>query len=133
MTAYIEKVKGFLKGPGGIILILALFRLLLHLFTAGNYDYFIDELYTVSCGRHLDWGFVDIPSMAPVIAAFSMAVFGKSMIAIRVIPAIAGAVLVVFSSLLAVKMGGWQIRGVHNRISSDICAGLAGNEFLFCL
>ncbi len=95
-----------MTSAGGIIALLALCKFAVHVLTSGNYDYFIDELYTMSCGRHLDWGFVDIPPVAPSIAAASMSVFGESMVAMRIIPAMAGSAFVVFSCLLTLKMGG---------------------------
>ncbi|RJQ76752.1 glycosyl transferase, family 39 [Pseudonocardiaceae bacterium YIM PH 21723] len=36
--------------------------------TNGKYGYFGDEIYFVSAGRHLDWGYADQPPLAPLLA-----------------------------------------------------------------
>ncbi len=85
---------------------LALVKLALHLAVAGVYGFFIDELYFLSCGEHLAWGYVDMPPLTAFQAWLTRALFGDSAYSIRLFPALAGAALVVMAGLLAREMGG---------------------------
>jgi hypothetical protein len=89
-----------------ILVYLALLKLLLHLFTAENYGYFRDELYYVAAGEHLDLGYVDFPPLVAFVAAFTRSLFGDSLLALHVFPALAGAVVVVFAGIIARELGG---------------------------
>jgi Dolichyl-phosphate-mannose-protein mannosyltransferase len=79
-------------------------ELMIHLLLAGRYGYFRDELYFLDCARHLGWGYVD---HAPLIALYSrMALLlGGSLFAVRLLPAIAGALLVALTILIAWRLG----------------------------
>ncbi len=93
-------------GASGILVSLALCKLLLHLFTADNYGYFRDELYYVAAGEHLDLGYVDFPPLVAFIAALTRALFGDSLVALHVFPALAGACVVGLAGLIARELGG---------------------------
>lgn len=95
----------FTSGPA-IMLYIAAGKFLLHFFTAARYGIFRDEMYYLACAQHLAWGYVDHPPMTVFIAWFVRHVFGESPWAIRLLPAIAGAVLVWLTGKLAREMGG---------------------------
>lgn len=84
---------------------LSAFKLVLHLLLANRYGYFRDEMYFLDCGRHLAFGYVD---HAPFIALVSRAALamGGSLLALRVFPAVAGAMLVALAMLIAWRLGG---------------------------
>jgi hypothetical protein len=88
-----------------IALYFAVAKLLIHLLTSGGYGYFRDELYYIACGEHLDWGYVDHAPMVAWTARFSRALFGDSLFSLRLLPAIAGAVKVLLSGLIARELG----------------------------
>jgi 4-amino-4-deoxy-L-arabinose transferase-like glycosyltransferase len=86
--------------------VLSAFTVLLHLLTAGRYGIFRDELYYIACARHLAFGYVDHP---PLIALTTWAVLhslGSSLLALRMLPALAAGVLVWLTAQLAREMGG---------------------------
>jgi 4-amino-4-deoxy-L-arabinose transferase-like glycosyltransferase len=89
-----------------ILLSLATIHALAHIFTNGNYGMFRDEFYYIACSKHLDWGYVDHPPLSIVLLAISNGALGTSVHAVRVLPALAGAGLVVLAGLLAREMGG---------------------------
>lgn len=72
----------------------------------GPYGWFIDELYYRACAQRLDWGYVDHPPLSIAVLAFSRAVFGDSLLAMRVWPALALAATALVSSALARRLGG---------------------------
>lgn len=89
-----------------ILVYLALVKLVVHLSTATNYGYFGDELYFLAMTKHLDFGYVDVPSLIPLLAALSRWLIGASLFAIHVFPAVAGAIMVYFAGLLARELSG---------------------------
>jgi hypothetical protein len=78
---------------------------LLHYLCAGAYGYQRDELYFLACARHLAWGYVDQPPLIAFIAAFSTWLFGESLHAIRLLPALASAAVVLLTGVLARHFG----------------------------
>ena len=97
-----------LAGGIAVVAIAALAKLALHLATVGlfGYGYFVDELYFLACARHLAWGFVDMPPLFPAIVALVHAGLGDSLLAVRLLPALAGAALVLMTGLMARDLGG---------------------------
>ena len=85
---------------------LAVAKLAVHLYAGRHYGYFVDELYYLACGDHLDWGYVDQPPLIAVIAKLTRMLLGDSLAAIRFPAALAGAGLVLLTGLLARELGG---------------------------
>ncbi|MCH7879842.1 MAG: glycosyltransferase family 39 protein, partial [candidate division Zixibacteria bacterium] len=94
------------RGNWAILLSVATLGFVLHLVTAGYYGIFRDELYYLDCARHLDWGFVDQPPLSIALLKTFVAVFGDSVWSIRLLPALAGVTLVIFTGLMALRFGG---------------------------
>ncbi|MCH9648807.1 MAG: glycosyltransferase family 39 protein [Deltaproteobacteria bacterium] len=92
---------------------LVVVKLALHLFLngTGGYGLFRDELYYLACADHLAWGYVDHPPLSVFLLAAVRWVIGDSLFAIRLLPAFAGAALVLVTGLLARQLGGgrWAI------------------------
>src|ERR1043165_9019145 len=83
---------------------LAAAAFLLHAAVAGRYDFFRDELYFIVCGRHASWGYADQPPLIPLLAAATQ-VFGESLVLLRLVPALAGAALVLVTWAFARRAG----------------------------
>jgi hypothetical protein len=96
----------FLASGPAIVAHLAIVKLVVHLATAGVYGLFVDELYFLACGEHLAWGYVDMPPLTALQAWLARALFGDSMLAIRLLPALMGAGLVVLTGALARQLRG---------------------------
>lgn len=105
----------------GLLLGLAAIKLVLHLASNHNYGYFRDEFYYLACGEHLDWGYVDHPPLSIFLLALSRMIFGDSIFAVRLLPAIAGAVLVLMTGLLVRVMGG----GKYAQALAALCVIIA--------
>lgn len=89
-----------------LLFALAGLTLALHVLFDGRYGFFRDELYYLACGRHLAWGYVDQPPLVAVIARVSGVLLGRSLVAVRFFPALAGATVVFLTGLLAQELGG---------------------------
>ena len=96
----------WLLGAGLAVAIIATVKLAVHLYAGRHYGYFVDELYYLACGRHLAWGYVDQPPLIALVAWFEHSVFGDSLSAIRLLPALSGAAKVLLTGLVARELGG---------------------------
>ena len=99
-------------GPGsserGTILLMAGLAFAVHLAANafGGYGYFRDELYYIACSKHLAAGYVDQPPLSIFVLAFATRLFGDSVFAIRLVPAVLVGVSAALVGLLARRMGG---------------------------
>ena len=84
-------------------------KLLLHLVMATGYGYFRDELYYLACADHPAFGYVDHPPLSILVLKAWAAVFGTSLLSLRSVPAVAGALTVFLIGLLARRMGGGRL------------------------
>ena len=89
-----------------LVYLIAFIKLCIHIAFINGYGIFRDELYYVVCGRHLAWGYVEFPPLIGLISYVVTSVLGESLFAIRILPAIAGAGLVVLAGMLARELGG---------------------------
>ena len=80
--------------------------LALHFAFNSDYGYFRDELYFIACGEHLAFGYADHAPLVAFAAKLSRVLFGDSLFAIRLFPALAGAAKVFLTGLLARELGG---------------------------
>jgi hypothetical protein len=96
------------QGDNAILALLSLTKLVIHLATNlfGGYGYFRDELYYIACSQHMAWGFVDQPPLSIALLWLNRHIFGDSLFALRLLPAVAGAVAVFLAGLIARKLGG---------------------------
>ncbi len=91
------RTRRVLLGANAVLASLALLKLLAHLLTAGNYGYFRDELYYIAASEKLALGYVDFPPFVALVTAFVRATLGDSLLALRLLPALAGATVVVLT------------------------------------
>jgi hypothetical protein len=101
--------------------IIALIKLLVHLYAGRHYGFFIDELYYLAGAQHLDWGYVDQPPLIALVAKVVRVTLGDSLPAIRLLPALAGAALVLLTGAIARELGGCQ----RAQALAALCALLA--------
>ncbi len=97
---------------------IAFATLVFHIYFNNRYGYFRDEFDYMSCGDHLQWGYVDQPPMVPFLIHICRAILGDSLRAIRFIPALASSLLIVQTAVLARELGGRR----YAVLLSAICA-----------
>ncbi len=96
----------FLAGGMALICAIAFSKFLFHIYFNNRYGYFRDEFDYIACGDHLAWGYVDQPPLIPFLIHICRALLGDSLRSIRFIPALASALLVVQTAVLAREFGG---------------------------
>lgn len=104
-----------------VVWAIALAKLLFHVYFNNRYGYFRDEFDYMSCGDHLQWGYVDQPPLIPFLTHISRAVLGDSLRAIRFIPALASSLLVVQAAAVARELGGRR----YALLLTALCVALA--------
>jgi Dolichyl-phosphate-mannose-protein mannosyltransferase len=98
--------QSFLTNGMAIVWAISLANLLFHIYFNNRYGYFRDEFDYMSCGDHLDWGYVDQPPLIPFVIHICRAVLGDSLRAIRFFPALASSLLIVQTAAIARELGG---------------------------
>ena len=104
-----------------VVWAIALAKFVLHMYFNNHYGYFRDEFDYMSCGDHLQWGYVDQPPLIPFLTHISRAVLGDSLRAVRFLPALASSSLVVQAAVTARQLGGRR----YALILTAICVALA--------
>src|SRR6266568_1282511 len=109
--AAVEPTPQRLSSERALIIWFSAAALLIHLLTNRGYGYFRDELYYMACGQHLDFGYVDLPPLSALLIRLSRVLFGDSLFAIRLLPALAGAGTVALTGVITRELGGrrWAV------------------------
>ncbi len=123
------KLSSVWANPLSIAVSLALVKLLLHLLSANAYGFFRDELYYIACGEHLDWGYVDHAPMVAWLVKLSRVLFGDSLFALRLFPALAGALKVLLTGLMARELGGKRFAVALSCLCALVSGFLAVDSF----
>lgn len=89
---------------------------------SGAYGFHGDEMYFVVAGRHPAFGYVDQPPLTPLLSAASVAVLGVSPTAVRLLPAIEMALVVLLVALIARDLGGTR----RAQVLAAVTAALSG-------
>ena len=88
-----------------VVLPVAFLELVVQVAFANGYGYHRDELYFRAAGRHPAFGYDDQPPLTPLLGRVSEAMFGETPRGLRVLSAVAVAVVIVLVALLARELG----------------------------
>ncbi len=95
-----------MKIQSRIALFFVSLKILFHLVTAQSLGFHRDELLYLALGRHPDWGYWSIPPFTGMVAWLSQHVFGPSLFATHLFPALAGGLLVWLVLDMVAQFGG---------------------------
>lgn len=84
-------------------------KLCIHFLTSTNYGLHRDAFLYFAQSEHLAWGFISVPPFTATIIRFSVWLLGDSVFALRVFPALAGAINIVLIGLIVREMGGKSV------------------------
>ena len=93
--------------------------IVVHLLVANRYGFNRDEFSILEDARHLAWGYVPYPPLAPFIGRLALALFGSSLIGFRFFSALAQAIGIVLAGAMAKEMGGGRFAQ-----AAAACAGV---------
>ncbi|MGA1977629.1 MAG: glycosyltransferase family 39 protein [Bacteroidales bacterium] len=101
-----------INAAGWLIFLLAILNVALHLVFTGDLEYHRDELLYFSLGLHPAFGYATVPPMIGWIAMLMEKIFGYSLFAIRIFPALLSGVLVYLVAAIARELGGSVYSGI---------------------
>lgn len=79
---------------------------LLHIVAGARYGFHRDELLSFNNALHLEWGYVVYPPVTAFLARVELVLFGSSLIAFRILPAVASGLVTVLAGQTAREFGG---------------------------
>jgi hypothetical protein len=93
---------------------------------SGRYGYDRDELYFLAAGRHLAWGYVDQPSLTPLLARVDALLTGGTLVGLRALPALGLAALVLLTAVMARALGAGRGGQLLAALATACCAEYLG-------
>jgi Dolichyl-phosphate-mannose-protein mannosyltransferase len=98
----------------------------LEMAVSARYGYHRDELYFLAAGQHPAFGYVDQPSLTPLLARITAAATGNTVVGLRVLPALALAALVVLTAAMSRLLGAGRTGQLLAALAAATCAEYLG-------
>jgi hypothetical protein len=108
------------------IAIIAAAAFALEMVVSARYGYHRDELYFLAAGRHPAFGYVDQPPLTPLVARADAALFGNSLVGLRVLPALALSALVLLTAAMSRILGAGRAGQLIAAVAAASCAEYLG-------
>jgi hypothetical protein len=125
-----HSLKQILLTDFAIFTYLAIIKIMIHFLANGNYGFHRDEFLYIAMGEHLDWGFLEVPPFIAVIAKLSRFILGDSLFAFRVLPTLAGAIIVYLIGYITKELGGKQFAQILAIFCFIFSPGFLGSGYL---
>jgi hypothetical protein len=120
-------------GGFGLLLSLALADFVAHMLVSTNYGYFRDELYYIEAGRHLAFGYVEFPPLIALLARLLDVLAGDALWAIHLVPALATALIVLLTGLMARELGGGRFAQTLAALASLVAVTFLATGSIFSM
>jgi 4-amino-4-deoxy-L-arabinose transferase-like glycosyltransferase len=92
--------------PWAIVLLFVVLKLLFHFLTNTNYELHRDAYLYIAQSDHLSWGYISVPPLTAFLTTVFRDLFGDSLFALRLLPAVVGGFTVLILSLSVREFGG---------------------------
>jgi Dolichyl-phosphate-mannose-protein mannosyltransferase len=89
---------------------------------AARDGYHRDELYFLEASRHMAWGYVDQPPLSVAMIWLTTHLFGGSLFALRLIPALVDSAVVILGALVCRELGGSRFA----QVLTAACVAVSG-------
>src|SRR5690242_18898872 len=93
---------------------------------SARYGYVRDELYFLSAGRHLAFGYVDQPPLTPLLARAATDLGGNTLVGLRLVPALGLAALVVMTAVMSRILGAGRTGQLLAALAAATCGEYLG-------
>jgi Dolichyl-phosphate-mannose-protein mannosyltransferase len=93
---------------------------------SARYGYVRDELYFLAAGQHLAFGYVDQPPLTPLLARLAAVAGGNTLVALRVLPALGLAALVVATAAMSRMLGAGRTGQLLAALAAATCGEYLG-------
>jgi Dolichyl-phosphate-mannose-protein mannosyltransferase len=98
----------------------------LEMAVSARYGYVRDELYFLAAGHHLAFGYVDQPSLTPLLARISSALTGNTLVGLRVLPALGMVALVMATAAMSRVLGAGRTGQLLAALAAATCGEYLG-------
>jgi hypothetical protein len=113
------------------ILIFVAVKIGLNLLAIGHFGFHRDELLHLVLADHLDWGYKEVPPFIALLAKISSVVFGNSVFAARIFPTICSGLIIWFTGLITVELGGRRFAIALACLALIFSPAFAASGYLF--
>src|SRR3984957_19524779 len=122
-----------LRGNNLTLLAIAAGMAVVHIATNGRYGFHRDELQTLSDAVNMDWGFVAYPPFTPFVERVGLALFGHSLIGLRMFSVVAQSTVIFITGFMARELGGARLAQITAALSVALAplAMFEGTEFQY--
>jgi hypothetical protein len=114
------------RAPWAGIAIIAVAAFAVEMAVSARYGYVRDELYFLSAGRHLAFGYVDQPPLTPLLARAAAELGGNTLVALRLVPALGLAALVVLTAAMSRMLGAGRTGQLLAGLAAATCGEYLG-------
>ena len=114
------------RTPWRGIAIIAVAAFAVEMAVSARYGYVRDELYFLSAGRHLAFGYVDQPPLTPLLARAAAEFGGNTLVALRLVPALGLAALVVMTAAMSRMLGAGRTGQLLAALAAATCGEYLG-------
>jgi hypothetical protein len=114
------------RAPWRGIAIIAAVAFAVEMAVSARYGYVRDELYFLSAGHHLAFGYVDQPPLTPLLARAAEVLGGNTLVALRVVPALGLAALVVLTAVMSRMLGAGRTGQLLAALAAATCGEYLG-------
>ena len=114
------------RPPRLAIALIALSAVALELAVSGRYGYVRDELYFLAAGQHLAFGYVDQPSLTPLLARVGSVLGGNTVVGLRVLPALCLAAMIMLTAAMSRRLGAGRTGQVLAALAAATCGEFIG-------
>ncbi|HEY0999710.1 MAG TPA: glycosyltransferase family 39 protein [Streptosporangiaceae bacterium] len=112
--------------PRAGIALIAVAAVAVEMAVSARYGYVRDELYFLSAGQHLAFGYVDQPPLTPLLARITAALTGGTLAGFRILPALCLAALVVMTAAMSRRLGAGRTGQLLAALAAATCAEYLG-------
>jgi 4-amino-4-deoxy-L-arabinose transferase-like glycosyltransferase len=113
------------------ILIFVALKVGLNLLAIAHFGFHRDELLHLVLADHLDWGYKEVPPLIALLAKISSVAFGNSVFAARIFPTICSGLIVWFTGLITLELGGRRFAIALACLAMIFSPAFAASGYLF--
>jgi len=113
------------------ILIFVLVKICLNLFAISHFGFHRDEFLHLVLADHLAWGYKEVPPFIALLAKITTVIFGNSVFAARIFTTICSGLIVWFTGLITVELGGKKFAIALACLAMIFSPAFAASGYLF--
>jgi hypothetical protein len=96
-----------------------------------NYGFHRDELYYIIMSQRLDFGYLELPALAPFLLSLVRAVLGTTLASVHLLPALSGAALIFITFRMAKELGGGGLAAILAAVATALAPQYIGSDSIY--